>query len=103
MTVTAETAKTIRSREHNRCQLCLTGEYEVGPGPEWRLVFHHVKAKGPGGTSDPDRDSPGNLALLHDGCHRWTHANPREARALGLLESRLGQVRPSALIQRRPA
>jgi len=61
-------------------------------------VLHHVKTKGPGGTSDPDRDAPRNLALLHDECHRWAHDHPREARALGLLESRLGQVRPSALI-----
>jgi len=100
MAVTAATAKTVRDREHHRCQLCMLGEYEVGPGPEWRLVLHHVKPRGPGGTSDPDADTPGNLALLHHGCHQWAHANPREARALGLLESRLGQVRPSALIAR---
>jgi hypothetical protein len=94
MAVTAATAKTVRDREHNRCQLCLLHEYEPDRGSGWRLVLHHVKPKGPGGTSDPDRDSPGNLALLHDECHRWTHANPREARALGLLESRNGHVRP---------
>lgn len=103
MAVSTATAKTVRDREHDRCQLCMLGEYEVGSGPEWRLVLHHVKLKGIGGTSDPDRDAPCNLALLHAGCHDFCHANPRQARALGLIESRLGKVSPSGLIARRPA
>jgi hypothetical protein len=101
MTVTAATAKVVRDREHGRCQLCLLGEFEAGMG---RFALHHVAPKGPGGTSDPTKDLPSNLALLHDRlCHPWVHAHPREARALGLLASRLGKVRPSALIARRPA
>ncbi|HEV8652828.1 MAG TPA: hypothetical protein VG276_26435 [Actinomycetes bacterium] len=101
MAVTAATAATVRAREGNRCQLCTLGEYEEGRG---RLVLHHKQAKSAGGTADPTRDLPGNLVLLHDRqCHPWVHAHPREARALGLLASRLGTVRPSALIQRGPA
>lgn len=107
MAVSAATATTVRAREHDRCQLCLLGEYEVGPGPEWRLVFHHVAPRGLGGVGDKllreEADTPDQLALLHDQCHRFIHANPREARALGLIQSRLGQVSPSALIARRPA
>ena len=106
MAVTAVTAATVRAREHHRCQLCMLGEYEVGPEPAWRLVFHHIAPRGLGGVGDrllrEEADSPDELALLHDQCHRWLHDNPRRARALGLLESRLGQVRPSALIARRP-
>jgi hypothetical protein len=106
MAVTAATAAEVRKRDRNRCRFC--GAHEHDPklfqaGNMGRFVIHHVKPKGPGGTSDPARDNPANLALLHDECHRWVHDNPREGRALGLLRSRLGQVSPSALIARRPA
>jgi hypothetical protein len=107
MTVTAATAKTVRDREHDRCQLCLLGEFEIGPEPSWRLVLHHIAPRGLGGVGDKllreEADEPSELALLHDSCHRWVHDNPRQARALGLIRSRLGQVSPSALITRRPA
>lgn len=107
MAVTAATAKAVRAREHNRCQLCLLGEYEVGSEPQWRMVFHHIAPRGLGGVGDKllreEADTPDQLALLHDGCHRWVHDNPRQGRALGLLASRLGKVSPSGLIARRPA
>jgi len=105
--VSAATAKSVRDREHNRCQLCLLAEFEIGPEPAWRLVFHHIAPRGLGGVGDrllrEEADEPSELALLHDQCHRWVHDNPRQARALGLIRSRLGQVSPSALIARRPA
>jgi hypothetical protein len=72
----------------------------------WKLVFHHIAPRGLGGIGDKllrEEASPDELALLHDGCHRWVHDNPRQGRALGLIRSRLGQVSPSALIARRPA
>jgi hypothetical protein len=100
MAITAATAAEVRKRERDRCQLCGVTE---GHAPEVRMEIHHVRLKGIGGTSDPDRDHPDHLALLHRGCHKAVHDNPRAARARGLLESRLGQVRPSALIARRPA
>jgi hypothetical protein len=102
MAVTEATAKAVRDRELGRCQLCNFHEHD----PEWwthdrgPFELHHVKRKGLGGTSDPERDAPENLALLHRDCHAEVHANPREARALGLIESRLGTIRPSALLQR---
>jgi hypothetical protein len=103
LAVTAETAKVVRERARHRCQFCLLGEYQPGPASDWRLVLHHIAAGGKGGTRDPGHDLPANLALLHDFCHRViVHGNPREARALGLLASRLGKIRPSALL-RRPA
>lgn len=97
MAVTEATAKAVRKRDRV-CRLCEREEYAPGRG---RYVIHHVTPKGLGGTDAADRDHPDRLALLHDACHKEVHANPREARALGLIESRLGQVRPSALIARR--
>jgi hypothetical protein len=100
MAVTEATAKAVRARERGRCQLCNFHEFEQGQGP---FELHHVRRKGLGGTSDPQRDHPDHLALLHRDCHGEVHANPRQAREAGLLESRLGTIRPSALLQRGPA
>jgi hypothetical protein len=100
MTVTEATAKAVRDREQGRCQLCNFHEWDMGRGG---FELHHVRRKGLGGTSDPERDHPDHLALLHRDCHAEVHANPRQARKAGLLESRLGQIRPSALLQRGPA
>jgi hypothetical protein len=99
MAVTAATAKAVRKRDRV-CRLCEGAEFDQGRG---RYVVHHVTPKGLGGTDAADRDHPDKLALLHDACHREVHANPRQAREAGLLESRLGTVRPSALLQRGPA
>lgn len=41
---------------------------------------HHIRRRSQGGTDDRS-----NLALLCGRCHAWVHANPREARTLGLL------------------
>jgi hypothetical protein len=105
MAVTAETVKTVRERDRV-CRYCFGREYEPGKGPEWRYVLHHIAPRGLGGVGDDllreEADQPDQLALLHDHCHREVHARPRKARLLGLMESRLGKVRPSALI-RRPA
>jgi len=100
MAVTEATVKAVRDREQGRCQLCNFHEHEQGRGP---FELHHTRPKRMGGTSEPDRDHPDRLALLHGGCHKAVHDNPRQAREAGLLESRLGQIRPSALLQRGPA
>lgn len=107
MAVTEATVKAVRERDRV-CRYCFGREYEPGPGPEWRFVIHHIAAGGLGGVVDEalraEADSPGSLALLHDYCHRVNvHDQPRRARALGLIGSRLGTVRPSALLQRGPA
>lgn len=41
---------------------------------------HHLKPRSRGGS-----DSPCNLKDLCFDCHRWTHANPKQAEAEGLL------------------
>jgi hypothetical protein len=102
MAVTEATAKAVRDRDRV-CRYCFGREYEPGRGPQWRYVIHHRAAKGMGGTDDAGQDAPSNLVLLHDHCHTEVHARPRKARLLGLLESRLGTIRPSTLIQREPA
>lgn len=99
MAITEATAKAVREREGNRCQLCNLHEFEQGWG---KFELHHTRPKRMGGTTEADRDHPDRLALLHQECHSEVHANPRQAREVGLLESRLGTIRPSALI-RRPA
>jgi hypothetical protein len=105
MAVTEATAKAVAQRDRV-CRYCFGREYEPGPGPQWRYVIHHIAPKGMGGIGDEllraEGDQPERLVLLHDFCHRQVHERPRKARLLGLLESRLGKVRPSALI-RRPA
>lgn len=55
---------------------------------------HHIEGRG---GDDPHRLE--NLKVMCAHCHRWTHDNPRRARNLGLMRSRMSQVRPSALRQ----
>jgi hypothetical protein len=98
MAVTEATVKAVRERDRV-CRYCFGREYEPGKGPEWRYVLHHRAPKFMGGTDDAGQGAPGNLVLLHDHCHVEVHARPRKARLLGLMESRLGKVRPSALIR----
>ena len=99
MAITEAVVRAVRMRDMV-CRLCNREEFAEGRG---RFVLHHVTPKGLDGTAATDRDHPDKLALLHDQCHKEVHANPREARALGLMQSRLGKVRPSALLQRGPA
>jgi len=104
MAVTPETAALVRLREIPRgareplCQLCKQVEWAGGLG---RFVNHHIEARGSGGTNRPELDEAPNLALLHDGCHRWAHDNPREARARGLIVSKLGKVSQSVSLTAR--
>ena len=98
MAVTAETAALVRLREKGRCQYCRMPEWRSGLG---RFVIHHIQARGSGGTSDPALDSPANLALLHDTCHREVHANPRKARERGLMVSKLGRIEPVVSLTQR--
>lgn len=55
---------------------------------------HHVAGRG---GDDPHRLD--NLKVLCAHCHQWTHLNPRQARRLGLMRSRMSEVRPSALLR----
>lgn len=59
-------------RQRGRCARCWKGLNNDG-------VRHHRKRRRDGG------DALSNVVLLHDACHRWVHANPAEARGLGLI------------------
>jgi hypothetical protein len=61
----------IRARDGNRCS---------HKGCSGTLHVHHRVRRSQCGTNDP-----ANLITLCDACHRWVHANPYAARALGLL------------------
>ena len=62
-------------RDNWTCRLYgVVGHECVGP-----LVAHHIVLRSQGGTHDVD-----NLATLCDQAHRWVHANPNQARLLGL-------------------
>jgi len=50
-----------------------------------RLVVHHKKVRGMGGTADPTIHDLDNLAVLCDEHHREVHANPTRAYQCGLL------------------
>lgn len=83
--VTPEVALAVLDRR--RCERCRGLENRSVPGG--RFVVHHKHLKGMGGTKGAQwRNDPDRLALLHDSCHRWAHANPREAMAQGLIVSR---------------
>lgn len=56
------------------------GRCECGRGcGRWGEVRHHVESRRHGDNSLD------NLRWLSDACHKWLHANPKQARALGLL------------------
>jgi hypothetical protein len=55
----------LMSREHGLCQLCGKKFSKTDPSH-----IHHIIARKDGGT-----DSPKNLALLHENCHKKLHKN----------------------------
>lgn len=63
----------IHERSAGRCEMC--GHPLGGEG-----VAHHRRLRSQGGT-----DTPANLLLLHDRCHRGIHANPLWARRHGFI------------------
>jgi hypothetical protein len=86
----------LRTRTRGLCELCMLAEFALGRG---RFHRHHLLGKGMGGTSEKDCDRADLLKLLHAACHGAVHHEPRLARKAGLLGSRLGTVRPSALLR----
>jgi hypothetical protein len=65
----------VRTRERGLCTRCR------GRGTEW----HHRRSRS---VRDAHQHCPCNGVLLCKTCHDWVHANPFEARALGLIVSR---------------
>lgn len=53
--------------------------------PTARGEWHHRRSRS---VVDPHQHCPCNGVFLCGHCHRWVHANPFEARGLGLIVSR---------------
>lgn len=72
------------------CQATAYG-WTSGTPCRGKMIVHHMKVKGMGGTSDPTINDPANLVVLcggvtgRDGHHGEIHDNPRDAYACGLL------------------
>jgi len=66
---------------------CLASAYQFGSiAPcTGRLVVHHRRPRGMGGSSDDTIHDVESLAVLCDGHHREVHANPARAYECGLL------------------
>lgn len=73
-----DTRIALDERSRGRCEAC--GRHRGASG-----VVHHRKLRAQGGTHDP-----ANLMVLHDGCHRFAHANPAWAMAHGWIVSGWG-------------
>lgn len=76
---------------------CCVGSEHGLPAPCFgRLVVHHKRMRGSGGTSDPSIHDLENLAVLcggvtgRDGHHGYVHDNPAESYENGLLVRRAG-------------
>lgn len=87
-TPSAATRRRIRARSGGRCEAqespgCPEGYHD---GEE----LHHVIRRGQGGGHGDE-----NLRWICGDAHRWIHANPAEARKLGLLASaKSDKIRP---------
>ena len=66
---------------------CLASAYGLGSTEPCagRLVVHHKKVRGMGGTSDPTIHDLDNLAVLCDRHHREVHDHPARGYDCGLL------------------
>jgi hypothetical protein len=68
----------VKLRSGGRCEACSVHSLDEcnGRGDQ----AHHVLRRAQGGTNDPS-----NLRWVSTDHHAWIHANPAEARELGLL------------------
>lgn len=66
---------------------CSASSYQFGSTQpcSGRLVVHHKKVRGMGGTPDPTIHDLDNLAVLCDAHHVEVHAHPARAYYCGLL------------------
>ena len=72
-----EFAKRKRELLPNKCFAC---SVLAPPRLNDAATLHHVLPRSRGGTNDLY-----NLLPVCDPCHKWAHANPTDAKALGLL------------------
>ena len=74
----------VMARDYFSCQASAYA-FPTGQPCSGRLVVHHRKLKGAGGSRDPEIHALDNLVVLCDGHHREIHAHPDAARACGLI------------------
>lgn len=69
------TRDVVYGRDRMTCQLqgCTDGPFEI----------QHRRARGMGGSTAADVNSPANLVLLCEACHRHVEAHPTGAEATG--------------------
>ena len=69
------TRNIVYGRDQMRCQLegCPDGPHQI----------QHRRARGMGGSTAEDVNSPANLVLLCEACHRHVEAHPEGALATG--------------------
>lgn len=90
---TATTRALVVDRADGRCEVCTKRLHVDGRWVEAHSL-HHRRARGMGGTTRPDTNSPANLLLVcgtgTTGCHGWIESNRTESRILGYLVSQSG-------------
>ena len=77
------------ARSRGQCELCRQ-TFPLG-----LFERHHRKRRSQGG-----QNVMSNVLVLCRGCHLWAHANPREAKLLGLLVSRWDDPRTVPVLSR---
>ncbi len=73
------TLRLVLDRAADQCERC---------GSLSPADVHHRRARGMGGTRDPEIHSPANLVVLCRDCHTWVEHNRTEATAHGWLVPR---------------
>ena len=87
MAAYARAREQVAERCGGRCEARVDG---VCTG--WLEHVHHRRLRSQGGTDDLS-----NLIGCCNSCHRWAHANPREASRLGLIDFTLAEPLSSAV------
>jgi hypothetical protein len=89
----AEANVRLWDRANDHCEFC--GDTLIrSPSAVER---HHRQAKKHGG---PDADH--NIALVHQTCHQWAHANPLAARELGWIVPSWGDPATTPITKGKP-
>jgi hypothetical protein len=79
---------------HYQCQMSQYPKFRTGRPCSGRLVVHHRRIRGMGGSSDPSIHDLANLAVLCDTHHRELHDRPGDAYDSALLIRRGDPLRP---------
>lgn len=78
----------ILQRDNYSCQATVHDPTAATADCRGRLVVHHRRPKGMGGTADPSIHDPDNLITLCDRHHTDVHSRPAHSYSTGLLVRR---------------